>query len=409
MKSTTKLFIKPFKNRSGSVSYRLTGRFRGASIRQNYRDRADAQAEKNTLELKALQDDEGMHSIATALTREQVREAELLFARIKEQPHSLSFYVDYALTNHKEPNRQKSLAQAVEEYKTQRIADQAKGIISTRQLKTIKCYMKKLCDYFPNALVSDLTVEKVARFCEGTALTLKTYNNRRGMIATFLKFAIAKGWISENPIGKVPHYRIAHKRGTAATLTAKRAKRLMYCVERYKGGRLVPFFALCLFAGIRPSLDGEIARLKSHDIKATGVIHIEPDVSKVRMKRSIDIQPNLAAWLKAYPLSEFPIIAPNMVRHRDKITKLFGLTHDVLRHTYISMHIAKFRSMGDTALQAGNSEAIIRKHYLDIKTQEEAVEFFNILPKRRAQKQHTQQAEIDFGKAEAPLAPGKAE
>jgi hypothetical protein len=51
---------------------------------------------------------------------------------------------------------------------------------------------------------------------------------------------------------------------------------------------------------------------------------------------------------------------------RRRVFDAFGLTHDVLRHTYISMFVAKFRSMGEAALQAGNSESIIRRHYLDL-------------------------------------------
>jgi len=67
---------------------------------------------------------------------------------------------------------------------------------------------------------------------------------------------------------------------------------------------------------------------------------------------------------------------------RPKVIAKFGLTHDVLRHTFISMFVAKFRSMGEAALQARNSESIIRKHYLDLKSATEAEEFFSILPKR---------------------------
>jgi hypothetical protein len=52
-----------------------------------------------------------------------------------------------------------------------------------------------------------------------------------------------------------------------------------------------------------------------------------------------------------------------------------------MRHTFISMFVGKFRSMGEAALQAGNSESIIRKHYLDLKTTAEADLFFDILPK----------------------------
>jgi hypothetical protein len=46
------------------------------------------------------------------------------------------------------------------------------------------------------------------------------------------------------------------------------------------------------------------------------------------------------------------------------------------------MHVGKSRSMGDAALQAGNSEAIIRKHYLDLKSTREADQFFGILPRK---------------------------
>ena len=160
----------------------------------------------------------------------------------------------------------------------------------------------------------------------------------------------------------------------------------MEFVEGYEGGEMVPYFAICLFAGIRPCIRfGEITKLQQESVKLeTNVIHIEPEVSKVRMKRLVTIQPNLAAWLKAYPLDKFPITPPNAVNMHRRICKKFGLSHDVLRHTFISMFVAKFRSMGEAALQAGNSEAIIRKHYLDLKSKEEAEEFFGVMPRHRA-------------------------
>jgi integrase len=184
---------------------------------------------------------------------------------------------------------------------------------------------------------------------------------------------------------KIPHHRIGRRRGSAKTLTAAQAQELMNYAEGYQKGRLVPFFALCLFAGIRPCLrTGEILRLLPTHVRLdTGVIHIEPEVSKVKEKRTVAIQPNLAAWLRAYPLKNYPIIIPNLQHYRAHVAKRFGLTHDVMRHTFISMHVAKFRSIGEASLQAGNSESIIRKHYLDLKTPAEAEQFFSILPKEK--------------------------
>ncbi len=84
-----------------------------------------------------------------------------------------------------------------------------------------------------------------------------------------------------------------------------------------------------------------------------------------------------------YPLAIYPIVPTKHLRNtRALVAKQFALSKDVLRHTFISMFVAKFRSLGEAALQAGNSEAIIRKHYLDLKSAAEADAFFSILPKQ---------------------------
>ena len=157
-------------------------------------------------------------------------------------------------------------------------------------------------------------------------------------------------------------------------------------MEGFEGGRWVPYFALCLFAGIRPGVpNGEITRLKPEDVNLeTDIISISSEVSKVREPRKITIHPNLAAWLRAYPLDEIRLIPADGHKRRHRISQRFGLAHDVLRRTFISMFVAKYRSIGEAAIQAGNSESIIRRHYLDLKSTTEAEEFFSILPKRAA-------------------------
>ena len=113
---------------------------------------------------------------------------------------------------------------------------------------------------------------------------------------------------------------------------------------------------------------------------ALGVVRITPDVSKVHEIRQVTIQPNLAAWLVQFPPSKFPIVPPNARRMIQKVRAKFGLTQDVLRHTFISMHVAKFKSLGDAALQAGNSEVMIRRHYYNVVCEADAAAFWAIAP-----------------------------
>jgi integrase len=375
--------IRRFKNRNGVTSWRVTGRLNGARIRKNFKTREEAAAEKSVLEIRALHAASGLQAIATALPDAQVREAEALYQRVAGKPHSLSFYVDFALANYREPESQKSLADAIAEYVSAKEHEFEQDHISRPQMGRIRWDLKKLHEHFPDRTVSDLTVSSLVAFLEVGHPALKTYNNRRGILSTFLKFAFQRGWIAENPILKVPHYRIRRRRGLAQTLTVAQARKLMEHFECFEGGRWVPYFALCLFAGIRPGVpDGEITKLQPNAVSLdTGVIAISAEVSKVREPRKVTIQPNLAAWLRAYPLDKHPIVVADFQKRRAKFSKRFGLTHDVLRHTFISMFVAKYRSMGEAALQAGNSESIIRRHYLDLKTADEAKEFFDILPK----------------------------
>ncbi len=380
----TTFVVSRFANRNGICSWRVSGFLHGIRLRKNFKTREEAAAEKAVLEIKALQSTSGLRSIATALTEERVREAEALFQRVEGKSRPLSFYVAFALANYREPEKQKTLADGITEYVAAREHEFAQDQLSAPQMKRIGNDLKRLSQYFRGKSVADLTVSGLIGFLELGRPGMKTHNNRRGIVSTFLKFAFQRGWIAENPILRVPHYRIKRKRGMASTLTASQARELMEHFETFEGGRWVPYFALCLFAGIRPSVPhGEITRLKPADVNVeTGTINISAHVSKVREPRRITIQPNLAAWLRAYPLDKFPIVGGSFQKHRARFKRQFNLTHDVLRHTYISMFVAKFRSIGEAAIQAGNSESIIRRHYLDLKSKEEGEQFFGILPRR---------------------------
>ena len=383
MAQASQFVISEFTNPSGEIVFRVTGWLDGKRIRKNFPTRADAVAERQTLDIQRVQSETGVRTAATHLTDEQLHEAEAAFRRLADAPKSLSFYLDYALANYRPPEREITVEKATAAYLATKKQEHERGMLSECQLKDIRLRLEDLDDAFPGRVLSSLSREALATHCQRGNPKPKTFNNRRGILFTFFKFAFCQDWVAANPLEKVPHLRVAHRRGSAKTLSAEQSAKLMHHVEQIDGGSLVPFFALALFAGIRPCVrHGEILKLKPEHVRLdTGVILIEPEVSKVRMKRSVAIQPNLASWLKAYPLDRFPIIPANLQHTRAAVAKVFDLSHDIMRHTFISMHVGNFRSMGEAALQAGNSESIIRKHYLDLKTKEEAAAFFGIMPK----------------------------
>jgi integrase len=391
MNRNNSFVISQFTNPSGEVVFRVSGWLDGKRIRKNFPTRAEAEAERQVFDIGHLQTKAGVRPAITRLNDEQLHEAEAAFRRLAGQRQSLSFCVDFALANHREPEKQKRLADAIAEYVAAKEHEHKQDFISISQFARIRRDLKRLENHFPGATVAALTVQSLVAYFEHGKPALKTYNNRRGIVSTFLKFAFLRGWISENPILRVPQHRIRRRRGMAKTLSAAQARELMEKMEDFEGGRWVTYFALCLFAGIRPSVPhGEIAKLKPEAVDLdAGVISISAEVSKVHEPRKVVIQPNLVAWLKAYPLDRFPPVVTNFYERRAKIGKEFGLTHDVMRHTFISMFVAKFRSIGEAAIQAGNSESIIRKHYLELKSALEAEQYWQIMPMKNARSAQT--------------------
>ncbi|MGH8018761.1 MAG: hypothetical protein ACREIA_10790 [Opitutaceae bacterium] len=208
----TTFALTRFENRNGKISWRISGWLAGIRIRKNFKSREEAAAEKAALELKTLQVTSGLRSTTTFLTDEQLREAEAAFRRLTDRPKPLSFYLDYAFANYREPTREHPLADAIAAYLTLKQQEHDQHVLSRCQLTSVRRHLTVLKSHFPKVMVAELSADRLAAFCQRGNASPKTYNNRRGVVSTFLKFALQKDWIAANPIEKVPHRRIAPPR-----------------------------------------------------------------------------------------------------------------------------------------------------------------------------------------------------
>jgi integrase len=394
--------IIPFTNPSGVRVWRLSGTLHGERVRRNFADRADAVTERQRLMVRYLNEKTEGQTIWTTLTQDQNQDAVAALAALRRagSRRSLCDAIDFFLTHHREAEINLLTELAIERYLGDRQESQERGALSLPQLRSIRKELKNLALRFQGRVLSEISVSEVKEYLDraipsGAKPSLKTWNNRRGYLSAYFRWCIARKYLGVNPLEDLPQYRIQKARSTAETLGDQQALELMHWLEGYRGrqlkngewwgepGCMVPVFALSLFAGVRPDWqDGEMAKLRPGDVRLdTRVILIEPEVSKVNERRIVKIQPNLRAWLERYPPNRYPIIPRRcFAKMWREVRARFDLGHDVLRHTYISMTVGAFRSVGDAALQAGNSEAVIRKHYLDLKSTEEADRFWRIVP-----------------------------
>src|SRR5450432_3927660 len=110
--------ISKFTNPSGDIVFRVAGQIAGKRVRKNLPTSEEAEAERSVLELQKLQveTDIGARAAITRLSDNQLHEAESVFRRLLGSPLTLTFCVEFAVSNYRAPERQKSLADAILEY-----------------------------------------------------------------------------------------------------------------------------------------------------------------------------------------------------------------------------------------------------------------------------------------------------
>jgi integrase len=150
---------------------------------------------------------------------------------------------------------------------------------------------------------------------------------------------------------------------------------------------MIPFIVLGAFAGMRAA---EIVRIdwSAIDFKRK-IIMIRAGQAKTASRRIIPISDNLSAWLQPHVAEGFVVPSAEIYRKVTALARKLKIEwpHNVLRHSYISYRIAKIKNAQEVALEAGNSPAIIFKHYRELATEEQADAWFGILPRSKRENQ----------------------
>ncbi|MBK1877961.1 tyrosine-type recombinase/integrase [Pelagicoccus mobilis] len=379
MNTPVKLSVAKFKNPSGKLSWRVSGTVNGVRVRKNFKTRPLAEGYKQEEELDSIKN-ETFRAAITTLTDRQLSDAQAAYARLGAT-HSILKAVDYYLKHYRAPVSYNLVSDVLDEFYDWK---RSTGV-RERSIKQLRSSLSRFADVTKDLLIHEIKLQHLQDYIDRQSWKPKTQNNFRADIHSFFEWCKAKPreWIKDNPASDLPKFKI--ERGIPHILDFKQSKDLMHYVA-WKDAEMVPYFALALFAGIRPQYPtGELGKIAQMGAEAwdlidfrNKVIRIPPNISKTGEYRTINIQPNLAEWLKPFAKEKASIAVTNFERRLKRIRAEKKLGHDVLRHTFISMHVAKFKSVGNTALQSGNSEAIVRRHYLKMVAENESKRFWAI-------------------------------
>ncbi len=295
-----------------------------------------------------------------------------------------------------------SLAAWLADYKSKN-----RAVVTVREIKSMTRIFGAAFGAFR---LTELTPARLLEWLEryesapGVIASPQTRANLRTKLSQFLGFAKLQGWLDSNPLEDVKLAR--PPKAPVSILEIKQAGRLLQLADQSpERAYVLPYLAICLFAGLRPS---EAERLTWQDIHfTTGDIHVRGETSKVKEERFVPMEKNLIEWLETCP-HRHPgsIIGKSHQKFRmawEEVRRLAGYRlgkepqqgwptlaqdwpADVLRHTFGSMWLAVHKSRAELAERMGNSEAIIKAHYRRAIREEMAQAFWKIVPKASEQK-----------------------
>lgn len=277
-------------------TFLLSGWVRGRRYRKQFKIRELALGEKSALEVEAANLGGELRARNTRLSVSQLAECEAAMTRLG--PKSLSLAVEWFLTTYRAPAAALAVETAVAAFLEAKVAH-----VRPLALRDYRCTLTAFQAAFPAREVHTLSTADIQSFLANRGVGKKRLNNLRGDLNAFFVFCqtAPREWTRENPVKPIEKCRIA--RGIPEVISADTAARLMAYVETYTGGPstkqspgfLVPYFALCLFAGLRPSVpEGEACKLGSLPDPAK---FIDLALGVIRISLTYDIQGKISGFL----------------------------------------------------------------------------------------------------------------
>jgi integrase len=270
--------------------------------------------------------------------------------------------------------------------------------LAARSVESLRKRVRAFIDGTRLGFLDEASAEVVREWVYRVGVSPRTRINDRAALSAFFGWAGQRGLIADNPIDGVPKPRADDPAPLA--LSVDQAAALMRAAERFQGGKFVRYFAVALFAGLRPS---EIEALEPDAWRpGADVIRVRGGKRRGRANRFAPVTENLRAWLEAYPRAAFfPgafVSGFRRVRERARALEARRLRFqgmraekaqalalpwqgDICRHSFISYRLALVGDEVRVAREAGNSPEVIYRDYFQLRTKEEAERFFLVRPR----------------------------
>lgn len=220
----------------------------------------------------------------------------------------------------------------------------------------------------------------------------RTFNDVVQKVSSIWRHAVKQGKVERNPMDGVTRRKI--RRSAVPILEIEQARLIMQTAWEHDRD-LVPYFAMAMFAGLRPQ--SELLRLCWEDVNFEERWIRVRFGNKTDMKRFVPIEENLMKWLEPWQEKSGSIIPTNLVKRRRYVVRgkyqapdrsppsewkaLVDWTRDIARHSYGSYLEGKYRDRNIVKENMGHTEfATYEQHYRNARTPKQAQQYWTIVP-----------------------------
>lgn len=353
-------------------SFAIDGVAYGRRYRKRYKSLDEAIAAAHLIE----EQKPSLNVCRTILSQERIADAESACSLLPNSVTLLELARDYQKS---QQSRLISLQKAIYTYLD------TKDDCSHHTYRQVKRILFELLSYCGNQNL-DL-IKKIKAECFLCRQSPGSFNAYLRICKGLFIWALRNEYITSNPFAHIK----TKKREVCeiAILSVGEVQALLQAARDYKGGILLPYVAICIYAGLRP--DSEMRHLTWDKINLKdGEIRVVK--GKTDTPRLVELPECLISLLQQCDPSQ-PIHPTNFRRIWGEVRRAAGFksglsgkaeadkhlkpwVRDIMRHTAISYRVRATGDIFTTATWAGNSPEIIKRHYLGLVTQAERKKFF---------------------------------
>ena len=252
--------------------------------------------------------------------------------------------------------------------------------LRANSIASLKAYCRQFMKGREDVPLIAFAVDVVEEWFLRRRETPATQQSNLGRLSSLFSFAFRRKWVPENPCRFLEKVRVDRK--PPVILTPLQVALILDYARRRKPGQLA-YWTLSTLAGIRPD---ELAGV-TWDMCRTdeGIVILDADVTKIRRRRIVELEPSALAWLKLAKEknAQLPVKRMTRRRYQRQAARLLGLSEwpqDTSRHTAASFLLAKHRDANKVAFNLGNSAGILERHYKALVFQRDWDLFWSFMP-----------------------------